>query len=134
MAADDDVVATRDLGVMTAYLRRPPPPEREREAPTLEEPRWLALFAAAPLDRPLDAPPNALLPPAAVAGLLRGMLRLPTRSAAPVLPAARFAPGFAARSLAAALPVLRVAPVVPPLGLPLLRFAPEEGVGRAAVP
>jgi len=44
------------------YLRRPPPPpERARDAPTLDDPRWLLLRAAPLLGRLLEAPPKALL-------------------------------------------------------------------------
>jgi hypothetical protein len=43
------------------YLRRPPPPpERARDAPTLDDPRWLLLRAALLLGRLLAAPPKAL--------------------------------------------------------------------------
>ena len=46
---------------MAGYLRRPPPPlERARDAPTLDDPRWLLLRAALLLGRLLAAPPNAL--------------------------------------------------------------------------
>jgi hypothetical protein len=46
---------------MADYLRRPPPPERPRDAPTLADPRWLLLRAAPLLGRLLEAPPKALL-------------------------------------------------------------------------
>jgi hypothetical protein len=46
--------------VMVRYLRRPPPPERAREPPTLDDPRWLLLRAALLLGRLLEAPLNAL--------------------------------------------------------------------------
>jgi len=45
---------------MAGYRRRPPPPERARDAPTLDDPRWLLLRAALLLGRLLEAPPKAL--------------------------------------------------------------------------
>jgi len=100
--------------VMATYLRRPPPPERARDPPTLADPRWLLLRAALLLGRLLEAPPKAL-PFRLELPWVLGILRLPTRSppAAPAAP--RFAPtplvpGDAPARFAPALP-LRLAPV-----------------------
>jgi hypothetical protein len=46
--------------LMARYLRRPPPPERARDAPTLADPRRLLVRAAPLLGRLLEAPPKAL--------------------------------------------------------------------------
>jgi hypothetical protein len=45
---------------MASYLRRPPPPERARDPPTLADPRWLLLRAAPLVGRLLEAPLKAL--------------------------------------------------------------------------
>ena len=108
---------------MARYLRRPPPPERARDAPTLADPRWLLLRAALPLGRLLAAPPKALLFRFEEPGLL-GMLRLPTRSLLRGLGVPRFAPA----PLVAGDAPARFAPALP------LRLAPAAGCGRADAP
>jgi hypothetical protein len=109
--------------VMTGYLRRPPPPERARDAPTLPDPRWLLLRAAPLLGRPLEAPPKALRFCPEAPWLL-GMLRLPTRS----LPPALDVPGFAPARLVADEAPARLAPALP------FRLAPVAGCVRADAP
>src|SRR5436190_10818831 len=99
--------------VIGGYLRRPPPPERARDAPTLADPRWLLRWAALLLGRLLEAPPKAL-PFRLEYPWLLGTLRLPTRSARPALAAPRFAPALLVAGDAPArfvpAPLFRVAP------------------------
>src|SRR6478609_8672366 len=113
--------------VIAGYLRRPPPPERAREAPTLADPRWLLLRAALLLGRLLEAPPKAF-PFRLESPSLLGILRLPTRSLPPAPAVPRFAPallvpGDGRARFALALP-LRFAPAVP------FRLAPVAGCVR----
>jgi len=107
---------------MANYLRRPPPPERARDAPTLADPRWLLLRAAPLLGRLLEAPLKAL--PFRLEPWLLGMLRLPTRSPLRALAVPRFAPTLLVPGDAPA----RFAPVL------LLRLALVADGVRAVAP
>jgi hypothetical protein len=110
------------------YLRRPPPPpERARDAPTLDDPRWLLLRAALLLGRLLAAPPKAL-PFRLEYPWLLGILRLPTRS-----PLGALVPRFAPALFVPGDAPVRGAPVRLAPALPL-RLAPAAGCVRADAP